>query len=426
MTRIVFAAYGTRGDVAPLTGLGARIRDQLEAEVVIAAQRPHERLVTAAGLTYRFLPGDTEADTRASTYGQAVVDGARMRPSKDVLAQVRDDLTGVGEAIATAAADADLLLLEGPVGSLLGYHVAEALGAPSAGVFFQPVSATAEFAPPPLTASSFGRSGNRLAWRLGDLSEKVYTPLVEDLRSRLGLPAESRRSYQGRRATAWPILYGFSGHVVAKPTDWRDDLNVTGYWWPSDVPGWRPPSKVVEFLQAGPPPVFVGLGSTATAQGEQLSAVVVSALRRVGVRGIIQSGWAGLHGEGSDLLTVGDLPHAWLFLQTAAIVHHGGAGTTAAALRAGVPSIPVTGIMDQPFWARRLHALGTAPVPLRRAGLTAEALAASLMQTLSEPRYAQRAQMISDLLLREDGAGTATDIIATHLGHHYTASSGGT
>ncbi|MFN6554219.1 hypothetical protein ACP6C7_14360 [Mycolicibacterium septicum] len=128
MTRIVFAAFGTRGDVAPLTGLGVRLRDQLGAEVIIAAQHPYENLVTAAGLGYRPLPGDTEADTRASSYGQAVVDGARMRPSKDVLAQMRDDLSGVGEAIARAAADADLLLLEGPVGSLLGYHVCRGAG----------------------------------------------------------------------------------------------------------------------------------------------------------------------------------------------------------------------------------------------------------------------------------------------------------
>lgn len=425
MTRIVMAAFGTRGDVAPLTGLGARLRDQLGADVVIAAQSPYDDLVNAAGLTYRLLPGDTEADTRASSYGQAVVDGARMRPSKDVLAQMRDDLSGVGEAIAVAATDADLLLLEGPVGSLLGYHVAEALGIPSMGAFFQPVSATAQFAPPPVTARSFGRIGNRLAWRLGDLGEKVYAPLVDDLRSTLGLQPQSRRRYQRSRATAWPILYGFSEHVIARPSDWRDGLHVTGYWWPTDPPGWQPPPKVTEFLQAGPPPVFVGLGSTATAQGERLSELIVSALQKAGVRGIIQSGWAGLHGEGTDVLTVGDIPHAWLFPHMAAVVHHGGAGTTAAALRAGVASVPVTGMMDQPFWARRLQVLGAAPTPLRRTTLTAESLAASVMAILADGRYTERAKHVSRLVRTEDGAATATDIVATHLDQHDTAPSGG-
>lgn len=294
------------------------------------------------------------------------------------------------------------------------------------GVFFQPVNATAEFAPPPLTARSFGRGGNRLAWRLGDLGEKVYTPLIDDLREGLGLPPRSRRSYQRRRAASWPILYGFSEHVMPKPADWRDGLTVTGYWWPVDQRGWRPPPEVVEFIEAGPAPVFIGLGSTATARSEQISGVVVEALRRAGVRGIIQSGWAGLHGEGPDVLTVGDTPHAWLFPQMAAIVHHCGAGTTAAALRADVPSIPVTGIMDQPFWARRLHDLGAAPTRLRRAQLAADDLTAALLQTSSDPRYARSAQSISRLLVREDGARTAADTVATYLHDHTTASSGGT
>ena len=116
-------------------------------------------MITAAGLEFRLLPKDTEQATRDSDYGQALVDGARMHPSKTVLKAMRDDLAGVGEAMAHASRDADLLLLEGPVGSLLGYHVAEALDIPSMGVFFQPASPTADFAPPPLTARSFGRSG---------------------------------------------------------------------------------------------------------------------------------------------------------------------------------------------------------------------------------------------------------------------------
>lgn len=425
MTRIVIAAFGTHGDVVPLIGLGCRLRDRLGAEVLVAAQNPYRQHVTTAGLHYRTLPGDTESDTRRSSYGQSVVDGARMRPSAGVLAQMRQDLAGVGEAIAEAAAGADLLLLEGPVGSLLGYHVAEALDIPSLGVFLQPVSPTAQFAPPPLTARTFGRYGNRLAWRLGDLGEKVYTPLVDDLRSTLGLPARSRRTYQRQRAATWPILYGYSRHVVARPPDWRDGLDITGYWWPADSPAWQPPEEVVAFLRSGPPPVYVGLGSTATANGEQLSATIISALRRVGARGVIQSGWAHLHGEGSDLLTVDELPHAWLFPQMAAVVHHAGAGTTAATLRAGVPSVPVTGIMDQPFWARRLHALGAAPPPLRRVTLTSDVLAEALQEALFDPSYSECAQQVSNLIHDEHGEETAVQLVARHLEKHTITQSGG-
>ena len=164
MTRIVIAAFGTRGDVAPLTGLGTQLRDQLGAEVVIAAQHPYRGSIVAAGLHYRPLPGDVEADTRRSSYGQATVDGARMRPSRHVLAQMRSDLIGVGEAIAAASSGADLLLLAGPIGSLLGYHVGEALDIPTIGLFLQPVSATAEFAPPALSPALVPGNSHVLRW----------------------------------------------------------------------------------------------------------------------------------------------------------------------------------------------------------------------------------------------------------------------
>ncbi|MEV3903840.1 glycosyltransferase [Mycobacterium sp. NPDC050551] len=421
MTRIVIEAFGTRGDVSPLTGLGARLRDDLGVDVAIAAQRPYEEMITAAALEFRLLPRDTEEATRTSNYGQALVDGARMRPSKAVLAAMRDDLAGVGEAMAHAGRDADLLLLEGPVGSLLGYHVAEALNVPSMGVALQPASVTAEFAPPPLTARSFGRMGNRMAWHVaGGIGEKVYTPLIDDLRRSLGVPPRSRRAYQAERAARWPILYGFSPHVVPRPRDWRPGLDVTGYWWPVEARGWRPPAELVEFLEAGPPPVYVGFGSTATAHGEELSETIARALHGAGVRGVVQSGWARLHCAGDDVLTVDDVPHAWLFPRMAAIVHHGGAGTAAAALRAGVPSVPVAGIVDQPFWSDRLHRLCAATRPLHRHTLTADDLAAAITAATTSAAYREGAEQLSHLLADEDGAAVAAGHIAARLDTHPT------
>jgi len=134
----------------------------------------------------------------------------------------------------------------------------------------------------------------------------------------------------------------------------------------------------------------------------------------------VQSGWARLHCTGEDILTIDDVPHAWLFPQMAAIVHHGGAGTAAAALRAGVPSVPVAGIIDQPFWAHRLHHLGAAPHPLRRVALTAEDLANAITAVTTSPVYRQRAEHVSRLLAGEDGAASAAGIVATLLESHST------
>ncbi|ORA60331.1 glycosyltransferase [Mycobacteroides franklinii] len=415
MTTVVICAYGTRGDVAPLTGLAGRLRDTLPARVVIAAQQPYAEMVRSAGLEFRPLPGDTETATRDSAYGQALVDGTRMRPSRGALTEMRAGLAGVGEAMAEAARDADVLLAEGPVGTLLGYHVAEALRVPSAGLSLQPSCPTANFAPPPLTARSFGRYGNRLTWRLAESGERIYTPLIDNLRHNLGLAPSSLRSYHQARIKSWPVIHGYSGHVVARPDDWLPHWHLTGYWWPDDDETWIPPQELADFLDGGPAPLFVGLGSTATSKGLELSETIAAAIHGAGVRAVVQRGWAGLVGLGENVISVDDIPHSWLFPRMAAVIHHCGAGTAAAALRAGVPSIPVPGIMDQPFWANRLAQLGTACTPLPRSSLGAQELSASIARMVGEPRYREEAQRLSRLVRDEDGAGAAVAVIAALL-----------
>ena len=413
MTTIVIAAFGSRGDVAPYTGLGRRLADDGH-RVVIAAQDTYRHMISANGFEFRSLPGDTESATKASPFAQGFVDGARMRPSRQLLDEMFDDVRRLGHGLADAANDADLLLLPA-VAAVPGYHVAEGLGIRSAGVLLQPTAPTADFPPSVLSARSFGRWGNLMVGKLGALAEKPYLALINELRLELGLSRTTLAGYQRRRAATWPILHGFSEHVVPRPADWPAHLEVTGYWWPTEPDSWCPPAELVDFLHAGPPPVFVGLGSTATARGPELSEIISTAVRAAGTRAVVQTGWAGLHCSGDDILMVDDLPHSWLFRHVAAVVHHGGAGTTAATLRAGVPSIPVTGIMDQPFWAKRLRLLGTAPAALPRATLTAATLTAAICEVSADPSYHARAQHLSAQLAGEDGAGVAAQRITELL-----------
>ena len=295
-------------------------------------------MVLGAGLDFRPLPHDMEESTRASRHGQAMVDGEKMRPSRDALEGMREDLAGVGEAMAAAAEDADLLLCGGPVGSLLGWHVAEALDVPSASVVLQPSAPTAMFAPPPLGTRSFGRWGNRMAWKAAGAGEKVFTPLIDGLRTNLGLPRRSRNDYQQQRARTWPQLHGFSSHVLPRPDDWAPHAYVTGYWWPAETPTYTPPQTLVDFLDSGRPPVYIGLGSTATSHGDHLTGIFIEALAQAGLRGVIHRGWARLHDDGAPhVIAVDDVPHSWLLPRTTAAVHHCGAGTAAATLRAGIP-----------------------------------------------------------------------------------------
>jgi len=195
--------------------------------------------------------------------------------------------------------------------------------------------------------------------------------------------------------------------VLARPEDWRPGLEVTGYWWPQRPIGWEPPSELASFLETGSPPVFFGLGSLVVSAGEagRISDIVGEALRKVGVRGVIQAGGAGLDVSDGTIMTVGGVPHDWLFGKVAAVAHACGAGTMAAGLRAGLPAValPSPG-GDQPFWARRLREVGVSAATVPRPKLTAERLATAIDATLTEPSHRTNAEQLAVRIAEEDGA----------------------
>jgi UDP:flavonoid glycosyltransferase YjiC (YdhE family) len=202
--------------------------------------------------------------------------------------------------------------------------------------------------------------------------------------------------------------------VVPQPADWPEWNHTVGYWWPAPDPDFTPAPELVDFLAAGPAPVYLGFGSMPADAGT-LSALIRTALLKSRLRAVVHAGWAGLTVAGDNVLTVSDVPHDWLFPQMAAVVHHAGAGTTAAGLRAGVPAVPVPFMVDQPFWAQRLERLGVTPgrIPFRR--LSPDRLAAALTEATGNPRYRERAATVAGQLAREDGAAgvlTVMDRIA--------------
>ncbi|MFH8483935.1 glycosyltransferase [Streptomyces longisporoflavus] len=408
--RVLIVTAGSWGDVAPYTGLGVRLRSAGH-EVALATHERFEQAVTAHGLGFRALPVDPRQEL-ASQGGQGL---ARASSPPVELARVARMARAFMPRLTRGVTDAvrqgtDVVLsstVTDPACAVLG----EALRLPSIGVYLQPVQPTRAF-PPIMTGSrSFGSHGNRLAaYALWAGTERIFTPSVTALRRELGLP---RRRFGGMLGMprGRSVLHGFSPRVVPRPADWPAGHEVCGYWWPQTPTGWQPDARLLDFLAAGPPPVFAGFGSCVTADARRLSGLLADAMRRARVRGIIQAGWSGLHAESDDLITVQEVPHAWLFPRTAAVVHHAGAGTTAAGLRAGVPSVPVPVQLDQHFWAARLHALGVAPRPLRFQRLTAERLASALTEAVRSPALRARARDVSGVLAREDGMRNVLAVI---------------
>ncbi len=198
-------------------------------------------------------------------------------------------------------------------------------------------------------------------------------------------------------------------------------MHVVGYWFRPDEP-YEPPADLAAFLTDGPPPVYVGFGSMVSRDPAMLTQTVLDALAQAGQRGIILGGWAGL--AQSDLpptvLRLESVPHDWLFPQVAAVVHHGGVGTTHAGLRAGRPSVIVPFFGDQPFWADRVYALGAGPSPIPRSGLTADTLARAIDQSVSDEPMARRAADIGQQVRGEDGVGEAVALVEAFIAQRPT------
>ncbi|MFG3551810.1 glycosyltransferase [Streptomyces sp. NPDC047725] len=392
--RILIITAGSRGDVAPYTGLGRSLLDAGH-QVVVAAHPSFEALVGGCGLDYRPVPGDPQGLIR---------DWARATSREEAQALTRAYADGLADGVAEAVAGgADLLLTAfGP--APLSRTAGEAFGVPVIGTYLVPAFATRQFPlPNARSTDGLGPEDNLAAGRdVLRRAEEVFAGSVTRLRARLGLPAGAPLAPVHIR----PVFHGFSPLVVPRPEDWPSWAEVAGYWWPVRPDGWHPPAELVDFLQAGPPPVFIGFGSMAVGQGERLSELVAAAARRARVRAVVQAGWADLSGCGSDILVVGDVPHDWLFRRVAAVVHHAGAGTTAAGLRAGVPAVPVPVMADQPFWVSRLCELGVAPRPVPFQDLTAEALGDAITACLSEPAHRRRAAELARGIAAEDGTAS--------------------
>jgi len=310
------------------------------------------------------------------------------------------------------------LVLAGIGGLFVGLALAEKLELPLLQAYYIPFTPTRAF-PSFLflkLPSWFGGSLNRLSYHLSRQIMWQGFRLADRLARQkvLGLPAAPFWGPTNNdRVHHPPILYGFSPSVIPPAPDWDGNIHVTGYWFPYPEAGWTPPLALVEFLGGGAPPVYVGFGSMSNRKPEETADLVLQALARTGQRAIILSGWSGLHKADvpDSVFMLDSIPFSWLFPRVAAIVHHGGAETTAAALRAGVPSIVVPFFGDQPFWGRRVAELGVGPEPIPRKKLTAERLAQAIQEALTDQTMRRRAADLGAKIQAEDGVARAAAVV---------------
>ena len=414
--RITLIAYGTRGDVQPILALGKGLARAGHA-VRVVASRDFATWVASHGLLYSPIHVDIRS-MMESDEGVAWVEARTPMQAMRMMRQLFEQ-TGVQAArdMLESAKDADVLV-GGFTSDCFASAIAQKLGIRYLAISLQPLYPTQSGAATPAPVRPHADSLlNRWA---GLFAERVLYSVFGDsanaFRRELGLPSISRQSYfEGvHRLTQ---VCGFSAHVVPRPSDYPANLHITGYWFLDEGEHWQPPEELVRFLAAGPPPVYVGFGSAASSDARGSGEMVVRALRQTGQRGILAQGWAGLsHNDtGDDVLVVSAVPHLWLFPRMAGVIHHGGAGTTAAAFRAGVPQFVVPHFVDQPYWARRTHELGVGVKPVDKLRLTERALVAGIETLVTNPGLRETAARLGAMIQAEDGVAAAVEVFERFL-----------
>ncbi len=404
MTRITMMALGSRGDVQPYIALGRSLADAGYA-VRVATFRAFEPLVRELGLDYHLVEGDAEALVQS-----AMANGMNTRNPLKLMQALRESygtLSGAFERafLAETLRDSDLILNQLP-GGAYGRDLAEKLRIPHIAVTVIPLTPTRAFPTPLLAARSFGGVLNRASYGLAEsLFWMISGASLQRYRRALGLPGAPRR------ASSDPTICGFSDRVLPRPPDWGANVHMTG-WWILPESAWTPPAVLADFLAAGDPPVFIGFGSMTAPDAAGLTRTLIAALQRAGRRGVISAGWARLGGDLPDtILSVEYVPYTWLFPRMAAVIHHGGSGTTGLALRSGVPSMVVSFAADQPFWGERTRALGVGVAPIPVKALTVANLAAAITRLTSDAEMRSRAAALGDKLRQEDGLGAAVKLV---------------
>lgn len=413
MADIAIVASGTQGDVQPYVALGRGLRGAGHTVRLLTSDNFAD-LATRADLAFGSIGSSIEDLLQSDAWRRTIEGGNFLAILAKMRAEMRQRAADSARPLRDLLTGADLLLT-GVAGLGGAFAVAETLRIPVIQAYVFPFTPTRAF-PSPLTPSlPLGDALNRLSF--GAMRQMLWqSTRVGDVATRreLGVGKGSLLGPLGALArTQAPVLYGYSTHVLPCPDDWPATHHVTGYWFLDAEPDWAPPPDLAAFLAAGAPPVYIGFGSMGSRDPREAGRIALEALERSGQRGVLAAGWGGL--TSSDLpatvYPMAELPHSWLFPRMAAVVHHGGAGTTAAALRAGVPATIVPFMGDQPFWGRRVAALGVGTAPIPRKRLTVGRLAEAIAESVATGAMRERAGALGRDIRAEDGVGRAVAVV---------------
>jgi len=419
--RIRVITIGSQGDVRPYVALGAGLR-AAGHDVRILTHRSFEPLVREHRLDFAPVSGDPRemADNRQL---RALHDDGRnvlrwWRTFNDVDAPLmRQRLRDCWEG----CRDAEVIVVS-ILPYLLGYGIAEKLQVPLVRAFYFPVSPTGSY--PVELVPDWLPLGERLNRATYSAQRQVLWQIARPWISRaysdvLGIQKVARLEPFGQLDRQQQLLlYCYSPAVAPPPPDWGSWIDVTGYWFLDRSTDWTPPAALEAFLADGPPPVYIGgFGNMTNRDPSELAKTVARALAQSERRAIVLTGWGGLPVSElpRNIFSIDWIPFDWLLPRVAAVVHHGGAGTTAAGLRAGRPTVIIPFFLDQFFWGKRVFELGVGPRPIPRKRLEVDALARAILTTTTDSDMQARAAALAARIRAENGVARAVATFERHF-----------
>lgn len=405
--RAAIHTYGTRGDIQPYVALAIALRSAGH-EIQLAGPVQYSELAEKHGLSYHSLPGDLLAliDTPEGKAALNKSEGfaAGFKLLRHVRPMMETLLTAEWEATRDFGPD---VIIYHPK-ALAAPHIAERLGCRAVLASPLPIlTPTSAFPSPIVPVSSLGPfnrlSHQTVVWG----SQRLFAKSISKWRGQcLKLPPRP-----DHRLAPLATLYAYSRHVLPAPADWASNVHVTGPWF-LEQPAWPIPARLKDFTESGEQPVYVSFGSMPGIEPEKLTSKIVKALRLTGRRGLIATGAGALSvwPEEPGIFFIDEAPHDRILPLVRSALHHGGAGTTMATARAGIPCTICPFLGDQPFWGRRMYSLGISPRPLSRKGLTPEILAEAI-DAMDSPTMRSQAAALGEKVRREDGLRSAVDLL---------------
>ena len=409
---ITILTYGSRGDVQPFLPLSLGLMARGHS-VKLAAPLRFKELVEEYGIKFIPLPGEPEDLSRRLNDS----DYNFIKMVREITNHAIDIGVEMLRKTEDACKDADLIIHT--FAHAVGAHtLAREMRIPDIHIqgfpMFTPTGDYPNVTMPDLKI----RLLNRLTHLL---SKKItwWTSYLgfEQVRRRVGL--SKRKLYfpfdKDPLRLPTPILCAWSPSIILPSSDWPPNVHVTGYYFFDADMTFQPPVALQNFLEMGDPPICISFGSMVNRNAEQIDRIVNEALVQTNNRGVILSGWSNVNRQvSSNVHYVKTVPHDWLLPHCKMIIHHGGAGTTSAGLRAGIPQVIVPFTADQPFWGRRVHAIGAGPKPILVKKLSVENLTSAMVEA-DDQLIRKRTQEIGQRIRSEDGVICAVHLIESHV-----------